>query len=367
MSELSPSENQRYSRHLLLPEVGKEGQQRLKTAHVLVCGAGGLGAPALMYLAAAGVGDIGVAEFDTVERSNLQRQIIYADSDVGKPKADRAVTRLRELNPDISLTVHGDRLSQDNVENIVKQYDVIVDGTDNFSTRYLLSDAAILANKPYVYGSIYRFDGQASVFKSQGPCYRCLFPVPPAPDAIPNCAEGGVLGVLAGTIGSIQATECLKLILGCGESLHGRLLLYDALSMQFDVLSISKDPKCPLCGDNASIKKPVETIVMCSSREVPPEQFEHLRFKDNCQLIDVRNPAEYNMGHLPEARLIPLPELESSLTQLDPQQIILVYCRSGMRSGQAAELLTKRGFSRVYSLAGGLLARSRRYTDTPPL
>lgn len=386
MYNLSPAELNRYSRHLLLPEVGMEGQERLKRAKVLVCGAGGLGAPVLLYLAAAGVGTLGVVDYDHVERSNLQRQIIYCDDEVGLSKADRAVSRLEQLNPHISLDRHALHINQDNIEPLVAQYDIIVDGTDNFSTRYLVSDAAALAKKPYIYGSIYRFDGQASVFSPpQGPCYRCLFPTPPAPDAVPNCAEGGVLGVLAGTIGSIQATECLKLILGRGESLAGRLLLYDALAMQFDVLLIDKNPDCPLCGTEPTITRAMETVAACSSsmqelqnsaaeeqslapKDLSPAQFESMRTEAvDVRLIDVRNPAEFQLGHLKDAELMTLNELQSHIHKLKKDQTILVYCRSGMRSGQAASILRDCGFLKVYSLAGGLVARGREFTDNPPI
>lgn len=363
MIGLSDLEKSRYSRHLLLPEVGAPGQQRLKESRVLVCGAGGLGAPVLLYLAAAGVGTIGVVDFDNVERSNLQRQIVYDDADVGASKAERAARRLQNLNPDITVNVHAVRLTEDNVEQLIAPYQVLVDGTDNFATRYLISDAAALADKPYVYGSIYRFEGQVSVFQPEsGPCYRCLFPEPPAPDAVPNCAEAGVLGVLAGTIGSIQATECLKLLLNTGQPLIGRLMLYDALSMSFDVLKVSRNPQCPLCGESPVINRPQETNVSCNANSkvqlVAPSEFDRLRQQSEVTLVDVRSKGEYAAGHLPEARLIPVNELEANLHQLNPNSTILLYCRSGQRSGMAGELLLQNGFKSVYNLAGGLLART---------
>lgn len=363
MTGLSDLERTRYSRHLLLPEVGLEGQQRLKESSVLVCGAGGLGAPVLLYLAAAGVGTIGVVDYDNVERSNLQRQIVYEDADVGASKAVRAGQRLQQLNPEITVNVHDKRLGEENIEQLLKPYNVVVDGTDNFSTRYLVSDAAALAQKPYVYGSIYRFEGQASVFHPpHGPCYRCLFPVPPAPDAVPNCAEAGVLGVLAGTIGSIQATECLKLLLNLGQTLAGRLMLYDAMSMSFDVLNVSRNPQCPLCGESPVINRPKETNVSCNANSkvslVAAAEFDRLRQQPEVILVDVRSKGEYAAGHLPEAKLIPVNELEANLHQLDPASTILLYCRSGQRSGMAGDLLIQKGFKTVYNLEGGLLART---------
>lgn len=363
MIGLSELEQKRYSRHLLLPEVGTEGQIRLKNSRVLVCGAGGLGAPVLLYLAAAGVGTIGIVDFDNVERSNLQRQIIYDETDIGRSKVECSARRLKSLNPDIVVNVHNIRLSESNVQEVIELYEVVVDGSDNFSTRYLLSDAAALARKPYVYGSIFRFDGQVSVFDPPaGPCYRCLFPVPPAPDAVPNCAEGGVLGVLAGTVGSLQATECLKILLKRGQTLSGRLMLYDALSMAFDILSINANPDCPLCGSNPSIKRAVEMTINCSPnsesvKELDTEAFDAKRKESGVILVDVRNAGEYAQGHLSEARLMPVNELPNTMDQLDRNATILVYCRSGMRSAKAAQLLMDSGFSKVFNLKGGLLAR----------
>ena len=363
MIALSDQELERYSRHLLLPEVAMDGQARLKNSAVLVCGAGGLGAPVLLYLAAAGVGTIGVVDFDVVERSNLQRQIIYADADVGASKAECAATRLQRLNPEITVRQHELRLSQDNVANLVSQYDVIVDGTDNFATRYLVSDAAALAKKPYIYGSIYRFEGQASVFyPPHGPCYRCLFPSAPAPGAVPGCAEGGVLGVLAGTIGSIQATECIKILLAAGQSLVGRLLLYDALSMRFDVLKVNRNPACALCGDLPVITRALEEVMPCApaDKELACAEFEQLRHNLNSAiLVDVRSEAEFLLGHIGGALHIPLGELDAKIDQLSSDQTILVYCRSGQRSGSAVEMLRRKGFSSSFSLRGGLLARQR--------
>lgn len=378
LPQLNNTEKERYSRHLILPEVGMDGQRRLKNGRVLVVGAGGLGSPSLMYLAAAGVGTIGIIDFDTVDLSNLQRQIVHSTEEVGKKKTESARKRLTGLNPDVTTILHDERLSVDNALSIIGQYDVVVDGTDNFTTRYLVNDASILAGKPNVYGSIFRFEGQASVFGSpDGPCYRCLFPQPPEADAVPNCAEGGVLGVLAGVIGVIQATEALKLILKLGDSLSGRLLLYDAIEMRFDTLKLNKNKDCPICGDNPAIKELSEEAISCRMNdpadrsslsaantstievsEVTVEQLLEVLKKApprDFLLLDVRNKEEYELCRIENSRLIPLPELPNRLNEIDRESDIVVYCKSGNRSRKASELLLSKGFTRVRNLKGGIL------------
>ncbi|HEY9787442.1 MAG TPA: molybdopterin-synthase adenylyltransferase MoeB [Candidatus Obscuribacterales bacterium] len=372
---LTPLETQRYSRHLILPEVGIEGQKRLKAASVLVVGAGGLGSPACMYLAAAGIGTIGIVDFDAVELSNLQRQIVHSSDEVGQPKTQSARRRIAGLNPDVAVNLHEDRLSASNVIAIVNQYDVVLDGTDNFATRYLVNDACVLSGKPNVYGSIFRFEGQASVFfPPEGPCYRCLFPDPPDPDAIPNCAEGGVLGVLAGVIGVIQATEAIKLVLGLGKTLIGRLLLYDATEMDFDVLKLRRNPDCPVCGDRPSIKSVSDISASCapakSTEASDIREIEARQLRDRLQqpqppfLLDVRNPEEHRLCHIEGAKLIPLPELHHRLGELDTNSEIVVYCKSGNRSRRAIELLQSSGFAKVQNLTGGILAWAKDVDST---
>jgi adenylyltransferase/sulfurtransferase len=349
-----------------LPEVGEEGQRRLKSARVLIVGAGGLGSPALLYLAAAGAGTIGVVDFDAVDLSNLQRQIIYVNEDVGRSKVETAVKRAGELNKDITLVPHQTRLSADNIAEIISAYDLVVDGTDNFATRYLVNDACVLLGKPNVYGSIYRFEGQSSVFAYDGgPCYRCLYPDPPPPEAVPNCAEGGVLGVMAGIIGCIQATEAIKVILKKEGTLAGRLLLYDALEMRFDVLKIKKNPDCPICGDRPTITTIAESAVCCAQPDSTPGKGAEINARDlatqlkegkSIVLLDVRNPEEYSLCHLDNSVLIPLPELPDRVGELDPSADIVVYCKGGFRGRKAAELLAENGFTRVRNLTGGIVA-----------
>ncbi|HEY9792945.1 MAG TPA: molybdopterin-synthase adenylyltransferase MoeB [Candidatus Obscuribacterales bacterium] len=363
MDGLSPKETTRYSRHLILPEVGAEGQLNLKRGRALVVGAGGLGAPVLLYLAAAGVGAIGLIDDDKVDLSNLQRQVLYGQGDVGKSKAETAKQRLQEINPLITITAYNYRFSAENALQLISQYDVIIDGTDNFSTRYLVNDACVLAGKPNVHGAIYRFEGQVGVFSYDGgPCYRCLFPDPPPPDAVPNCAEGGVLGVMAGTIGMLQATEAIKLLLGKGSSLAGKLLVYDALQTQFETLTVRRDNNCPICGDNPKIKSVVEQAVVCSADRpvIPTVQVRDLHKELDAErapfLLDVRSQEEFDLGHLSGAVHIPLPELVQRLSELNAAIPIVVYCKTGRRSQRAAEILVENGFLQVRNLEGGIAA-----------
>ena len=367
-SALNKSELQRYSRHLLLPELGIAGQERLKAAKIAVIGAGGLGSPLILYLAAAGTGKIGIVDFDQVDKSNLQRQIIYTESDLGKSKVERAASRARDLNGDIEIVEHSVRLSADNALDILKHYDLVVDGTDNFSTRYLVNDACVLLGKTNVHGAIYRFEGQASVFAyNDGPCYRCLFPDPPPPEAVPNCAEGGVLGVMAGIIGCIQANEAIKVVLGIGETLSGKLLLYDALAMNFDTVPIPKDPHCPVCGTNPRIKTLKDTVVSCTPPEekmtgrviTPVELQNELKSGTQLKLLDVRTYEEVLLNRIPDSIHIPLAELSERLKELDKDADIVVYCKSGGRSMKAMQVLQERGFSKVRNLTGGILGWAR--------
>jgi len=359
---LSKEELLRYSRHLLLPEVDVAGQLRIKNSSVLVVGAGGLGSPVILYLAAAGVGKIGIVDFDSVDSSNLQRQIIYVNDDVSKSKTAQAAQKAIALNPEIQVVGHNERLTSKNALEIISQYDLVIDGSDNFGTRYLVNDACVFLGKTNVYGSIYRFEGQASVFcKKDGPCYRCLFPDPPPPDAVPNCAEAGVLGVVAGVIGCIQATEALKLIVGIGESLSGRLMLYDVLSMKFDSLPIPKDPNCPVCGVSPRIVKLEDTEVACAAAvEVahliaPADLSAQLKAGKPILLLDVRSPHEVAQGKLKNSTNIPLQELHGRINELERNACIVTYCRSGMRSMQALEVLVQNGFKNVRSLDGGIM------------
>ncbi len=355
---LGPTELARYGRHLVLPEVGLEGQLRLRAASVLLVGAGGLGSPLALYLAAAGVGRIGLIDFDRVDLSNLQRQILYGTSDVGRAKVAAATDRLRDVNPHVDLVPYEARLSAENAEDLFREYAVIVDGTDNFPTRYLVNDACVLSGKPNVHGSVFRFEGQVTVFSAGGPCYRCLFPDPPDAGAVPNCAEGGVLGVLPGIIGTLQAAETIKWILGRGDSLSGRLLLLDALEMRFRELRLRRDPACPVCGDNPTIRELVESIPNCAGAD----GIDAARLHDRLQrgerplLLDVRTQQEWSICHLAQAKLIPLPELESRLGEIDRAREIVVYCHVGMRGAAAAELLRSRGYTRVRNLLGGIEA-----------
>ena len=357
----------RYSRHLLLPEVGVAGQKRLRAAKVLVVGAGGLGSPTALYLAAAGVGQIGLVDFDSVDLSNLQRQILYSTADVGRPKLRAAQERLEGLNPGVRVVAHGERLTSVNARDVLGPYDIVVDGTDNFPTRYLVNDACVLMGKPNVYGSIYRFEGQLSVFDARhGPCYRCLYPEPPPPELVPSCAEAGVLGVLPGAVGLLQATETVKLILGVGEPMIGRLLLYDALSMRFRELRLQKNPECVLCSPHATQTDLIDYAEFCgipgtssaptvSVPEISPTELAaELKSDDPPLLIDVREPEEWDIAHIDGAKLIPQGELPDRVDELTKARSLVLYCRSGARSGKATRLLLDLGFSNVRNLHGGI-------------
>ena len=367
---LSSAETLRYSRHLILPDIGLVGQQRLKAARVLVVGAGGLGSPAALYLAAAGVGTIGLVDWDVVDVTNLQRQIIHGTSGIGTAKLDSARARLRDLNPHVQVETFSTRLTSDNALDILRGFDVVVDGSDNFPTRYLVNDACVLLGKPNVYGSIFRFDGQASVFDARvGPCYRCLFADPPPPDLVPSCAEGGVLGVLPGIIGSIQALETIKLIVGVGETLVGRLLLCDARRMQFRELALAKDPDCPVCGTHPTVTELIDYEAFCGIGEAgrgmgegvevaPAELKREWTAKPDLVVIDVREPHEYAIARIDGARLIPLSELPGRLSEIDGHAEIVTHCHHGMRSLAALQLLKGAGFANVRSLQGGIDAWS---------
>jgi molybdopterin/thiamine biosynthesis adenylyltransferase/rhodanese-related sulfurtransferase len=369
--ELSVDEVKRYSRHLIIPDVGMTGQKRLKNAKVLVVGAGGLGSPALLYLAAAGVGTLGIVDFDVVDESNLQRQIIHGVSDIGKPKAESARDSIQEINPYVEVILHEERLDSDNALDIFRPYDLIVDGTDNFATRYLVNDACVLLNKPYVWGSIYRFDGQASVFWAEyGPCYRCLYPEPPPPGMVPSCAEGGVLGVLCASIGSIQVNEAIKVIDGIGEPLVGRLMIYDALEMSYRSVKVRKDPECPVCGKNPTITELIDYEAFCGA--VSEEAQEAVQGStitardlktmmdngDNIFVVDVREPNEYEIVSIPGATLIPKGEFLSgaALEKLPQDKRIVLHCKSGARSAEALAVVKDAGFSDAVHVGGGVLA-----------
>jgi molybdopterin/thiamine biosynthesis adenylyltransferase/rhodanese-related sulfurtransferase len=377
--ELSNEEIARYSRHLIMPEVALDGQKKLKQARVLTIGAGGLGAPLAMYLAAAGVGTLGVVDFDVVDESNLQRQIIHGTSDVGRPKMESARDRITDINPNVNVEGFEEPLSSENALDIFKDFDVIVDGTDNFPTRYLVNDACVLSGKPNVYGSIFRFEGQASVFYAEeGPCYRCLYPEPPPPGLVPSCAEGGVLGILPGAIGTIQATESVKLILGIGESLIGRLLLYDALGMNFREMKLRKDPNCPICGQNPTVTELIDYQEFCGIPQaqaaeqengVPEITVEELKQKldngDNVNVLDVREPHEYEVANI-GAKLIPLGELPERLVELDQDENFVIHCKTGGRSARAVQLLQRAGFQNVYNVKGGINAWSEEIDPSVP-
>ena len=369
--DLTVDEVRRYSRHLIIPDVGKTGQRRLKNAKVLVVGAGGLGSPALLYLAAAGVGTLGVIDFDVVDESNLQRQIIHGQSDIGRPKAVSAMESIREVNPLVNVVLHEERLDSDNAMQIFAPYDLIVDGTDNFATRYLVNDACVLLGKPYVWGSIYRFDGQASVFWAEhGPCYRCLYPEPPPPGMVPSCAEGGVLGVLCASIGSIQVTEAIKLITGIGEPLAGRLMIYDALEMTYRTVKVRKDPECPVCGKNPTITELIDYEEFCGtvsedaqkaaagSTITATELKQMLDRDENIFLIDVREPNEYEIVSIPGATLIPKGEFLSgaALERMPQDKRIVLHCKSGQRSAEVLAVVKDAGFSDAVHVGGGVLA-----------
>jgi adenylyltransferase/sulfurtransferase len=368
---LSHAEVLRYSRHLLLPEVGLAGQRKLKAARVLTIGAGGLGSPLSLYLAAAGVGTIGIVDFDVVDLTNLQRQIVHGTSTLGRPKLESAEARLTDVNPNVSIEKHATRLTSENALEIVGAYDIVVDGTDNFPTRYLVNDACVLLGKPNVYGSIFRFEGQASLFYAKdGPCYRCIYSEPPPPGLVPSCAEGGVLGVLPGIIGSIQALETIKWIIGAGDSLIGRLLLFDALKLKFRELQLRKDPACPICGDNPTIHELIDYEAFCGIGAEPsyagPEiTVEELRREldekgPNLVVIDVREPHEWEIAHIEGAQLIPLGQLPERLAELDGHAEIVTHCHHGARSMKALQVLRGAGFGKVRSLAGGIDAWADR-------
>jgi adenylyltransferase/sulfurtransferase len=380
---LTVDEVRRYSRHLIIPDVAMAGQQRLMNAKVLCVGAGGLGSPALMYLAAAGVGTIGIAEFDTVDESNLQRQIIHGQSDIGKSKAQSAKEKISEINPYVQVITHEVRLDNSNVKEIFSQYDIIVDGTDNFATRYLVNDACVLLKKPYVWGSIYRFDGQASVFWAEyGPCYRCLYPEPPPPGMVPSCAEGGVLGVLCATIGSIQTTEAIKVITGVGEPMIGSLMIYDALEMSFRKIKVRKDPNCPLCGDNPTqsdllpdydafcgvLSDAAEVAVKDSTISVA-ELANKIDANDDFYLVDVREPSEFEIVRIPGSHSIPKQGfLDGTVLATLPQdKPIILHCKSGVRSAECLAILKGAGFADATHVAGGVIAWAKQIDKSLPV
>ena len=368
---LSNAEVARYSRHLIMPEVGMEGQLKLKAASVLCIGAGGLGSPVAMYLAAAGVGRIGIVDFDVVDYSNLQRQVIHGTPDVGRPKLDSARDSLHAINPEVHVETHEVALSSSNALELLSGYDVIVDGTDNFPTRYLVNDACVLLGKPNAYGSIFRFEGQVSVFAAKdGPCYRCLYPEPPPPGLVPSCAEGGVLGILPGVVGTIQATEAVKLLMGVGEPLIGRFLVYDALRMRFRELKLRRDPDCPVCGDNPSVTELIDYEQFCgvtpaasaadssagADDDATVEQLKaRIDSRDGVFILDVREPQEYQICAIPGSTLIPLGELPSRLHELEGRGEMIVHCKSGARSAKAVKLLRDAGFAQAKNLRGGIL------------
>jgi adenylyltransferase/sulfurtransferase len=375
-------EIRRYGRHLIMPEVTLEGQQKLKAARVIVIGTGGLGAPILAYLAAAGVGQIGVVDFDTVDLSNLHRQIIHKTGNVGKAKTLSAVEMMRDINPGIEIKTYETSLRSDNALDLLKDYDIVIDGTDNFPTRYLVNDACALLDKPNVYGSIFRFEGQATVFwASQGPCYRCLYPEPPEPGTVPSCAEGGVLGVLPGVVGTIQATEAVKLIMGQGDPLIGRLLLFDALKMKFKELKLRKDPKCPLCGPNKTITELIDYEFFCGTTPAQQQKSVHVDEVDiedvdaaikagkipaEIDLLDIREPFEAQIAQIPHSRLISLAEFSKRMHELDSAREIWLYCKDGARSAKAWKLLYDAGFRKIKNVAGGIDAWSEDIDPNTP-
>jgi adenylyltransferase/sulfurtransferase len=379
---LSHEEILRYSRHLLIPEVGLEGQRKLKAASILVIGTGGLGSPVALYLAAAGVGHIGLVDYDIVDESNLQRQVIHGTSSLGDLKVESARKRMLDLNPGIDVEVYNEPFTSANAMRIAQDYDVIVDGTDNFPTRYLSNDVCVLLGKPNVYGSIFRFEGQVSVFDARrGPCYRCLFPEPPPPGMVPSCAEGGVLGVLPGTIGTIQATEALKLVLGIGEPLIGRLLLYNALDMSFDFVKLRKNPKCKICGENPEVTELIDYDAFCGLPGHPLEEgsageewdisatelAQKLKAGEPMRLIDVREPHELEISRIEGAELIPFGQLAARLAELDSTQNIVLFCKSGTRSARALDILVSAGFRKVKNLKGGINAWAREVDPSLPV
>lgn len=381
LPELSREEILRYSRHLLIPEVGLEGQRKLKNSSALIVGTGGLGSPTLLYLAAAGVGRLGLVDYDVVDSSNLQRQVIHGTASVGKLKVESAKAKLLDLNPDIQIDVYNEPYTSENALRIAADYDIILDGTDNFPTRYLTNDVAVFLGKPNVYASIFRFEGQVSVFYAkEGPCYRCLFPEPPPPGLVPSCAEGGVLGVLPGTIGTLQATEALKVLLGIGEPLIGRLLLYNALDMTFDFVKLKKNPNCRVCGPNADIKQLVDYEEFCgvpshdheesdaiSSFDVTAVELAERVKHDQLKLLDVREPHELEISKLPNAINIPLGQLAGRLSELDSAEDMVVFCKGGTRSMRALELLSSAGFKKVKNLKGGINAWAKEVDTNLPV
>jgi adenylyltransferase/sulfurtransferase len=379
--ELTRDEIRRYSRHLIIPDVGVAGQKRLKNARVLCVGAGGLGSPALMYLAAAGVGTLGIVDFDTVDESNLQRQVIHGQSDIGRSKTESAAATVREINPYVNVVRHDTALSTENVMEIFSGYDLIVDGTDNFATRYMVNDAAVFLGKPYVWGSIYRFDGQASVFwAGPGPCYRCLYPEPPPPGMVPSCAEGGVLGVLCASVGSIQVTEAIKLITGIGEPLLGRLMVYDALEMAYRTIKVRKDPHCAVCGENPTVTELIDYEDFCGAVSAEAadavvgstitvnELAEWLRADKPIHLVDVREPAEYEINKIPGSVLVPKGDIlsGSALAELPQDRQIVLYCKSGTRSAEALAALKAAGFRDAVHVHGGVAAWVKQVDPSQP-
>ena len=380
---LTNEEVARYSRHLIMPEVGMEGQLKLKAARALCIGAGGLGSPVLLYLAAAGVGTLGLVDFDEVDYSNLHRQIIHGTPDVGRSKLDSAKARINALNPEVEVVTHEMALSSENALGLFADYDLVVDGTDNFPTRYLVNDACVIGGKPNVYGSIFRFEGQASVFATKdGPCYRCMFPEPPPPGLVPSCAEGGVLGILPGVVGTLQATEAIKLILGVGESLVGRFLLFDALKLRFRELKVRKDPDCPVCGEHPTVTQLIDYEQFCgitqtataaatsSTEDADEATVEELKTRldrhESFLLLDVREPQEFEICRIPGSVLIPLGDLPSRLFELEGRDDMIVHCKSGVRSGKAVKLLREAGYSKARNLKGGILAWINRIDPTLP-
>jgi molybdopterin/thiamine biosynthesis adenylyltransferase/rhodanese-related sulfurtransferase/molybdopterin converting factor small subunit len=381
---LSNEEIKRYSRHLIMPEVGMDGQRRLKAAKVLCIGAGGLGSPAAMYLAAAGVGTLGLVDFDVVDMSNLQRQILHGTADIGRKKLDSARDRLASINPEIHIETFDVALSSENALDLFEPYDIVLDGTDNFPTRYLVNDACVILGKPNTYGSIFRFEGQASVFATKGgPCYRCLYPEPPPPGLVPSCAEGGVLGVLPGIVGTIQATEAIKLIIGVGEPLIGRFLIFDALRMRFRELKLRKDPDCPVCGTHPTVTKLIDYEQFCGIHPAAPEPVaptaqasqteisvvelkKRLDRGDKLRIIDVREPNEYQISRIPGSTLIPLGDVPRRYNELNPDEELVVHCKMGPRSAKAADFLRSVGFKKVLNLKGGILDWSDKVDPTQP-
>ncbi len=378
--QLTNEEIRRYSRHLIMPEVAMEGQKKLKASSVLMIGAGGLGSPLGLYLAAAGVGRIGIVDFDVVDFSNLQRQIMHGTKDVGRSKLESARERLLDINPNIHVETYETQLTSENALELLRDYDVIVDGTDNFPTRYLVNDACVLLGKPNVYGSIFRFEGQASVFYAkEGPCYRCLYPEPPPPGLVPSCAEGGVLGILPGIVGTIQAAETIKLILGKGDPLIGRLLLFDALRMKFREVKLRKNPDCPICGEQPAIRELIDYDQFCGvmphppavagskEYEITPEELkQRLDRREDLFILDVRDPHEYQICRLPGSTLIPLRQLPARMHELDSAREIVVHCKTGGRSAEALNLLRQAGFRKIKHLVGGIDAWARKVDPTVP-